>query len=879
MAQPQYQQPLGSAPAGRKVVHHDPPEDGSVLESCYWRKKNLRGMNITSSDVLLSYLSDYSSLRSGFFLQKLCLHKINHDGQLITPEQVIAELNRKKDSRSLYKLAVARFKEACCLKNLPVEGKFVEPETVINEFKATKSSLEIGRFLAECCLKNQWVNGHPVATEEVVETLQKAPNGHLSLVHFKSDCCLKNMRINGEMISPEQVLNECPKTQKGDLLIAHFLAECCLQRRHVHGQPVPVETVVEKFRELPGNQAGLAIFMHRCVLEGMQLYGRPISAQNVADRYPDTPSGRLGVARFYEQCCLRGKFFYGLKVTPEMVVKNYRSLNATLELGRFKQRCCLLSIPIYGRQVRPEEVLQDYEKENRKLEIAMFLSSLALHAKKLNGSYLTCEQVLAAFRRVPGDQTAKAVDFLIQRLNALPERDDSGEALKAFARAWQLVNNAPRINGCHLYQRCRLRFIAVKYGLPVDGELQTMEQVWLTIGQLPASSRKTCLKFYFLAHCFHNNLELHGEQVDRKKLVECLSELPLGTLRQTLASWLEEPFHTPANNWADPPVASTSPSAIQPAGPTRHPELPTEEESSQSDALSDSKASAAMATAQTPSPRLPLNPMTQKALKIMQQISGIWIIGSFSRCLQGICTTYNDIDIIGTKESVTALVKQLVTQLSSDCNGEESEELRRVFVQEFRGCSQLKIPATFNITLSEGEPGRKIALIQANIFVDRVLTAIDTLSIAMPGVDGRFNCASFSAEVHLMNETLDHLIHHLAPLTTMLEQEADLNIPRTVVFNFSQRPGERICAMLMRCLLTLNKAHEFAGLISEDHPLQPRLVKLSTTLLDELRRHAWHNLFVQEVQRWLSCALPSRQQTFVKRLLQLIHPPDEQAQC
>lgn len=850
-----------------------------MLESCYWRKKNLHGMNITSSDVLLSYLTDYSSLRSGFFLQKLCLHKINHEGQFITPEQVIAELNRKKDSRSLYKLAVARFKEACCLKNLPVEGKFVEPETVINEFKATKSLLEIGRFLAECCLKNQWVNGHPVATEEVVETLQKAPNGHLSLVHFKSDCCLKNMHINGEMISPEQVLNECPKTQKGDLLIAHFLAECCLQRRHIHGQAVRVETVVEKFRELPGNQAGLAIFMHRCVLEGMQLHGRPISARNVVDHYPDTPSGRLAEARFYEQCCLRGRFFYGLKVTPEMVVKNYRSLNATLELARFKQRCCLLSIPIYGRQVRPEEVLQDFEKENRKLEIAMFFSSLALHAKKLNGSYLTCEQVLAAFRRVPGDQTAKAVEYLIQRLNALPERDDSGEALKAFARAWQLVNNAPRINGCNLYQRCRLRFIAVKYGLPVDGELQTMEQVWLTIRQLPASSRKTCLKFYFLAHCFHNNLALHGEQVDRKKLVECLNELPSGRLRQTLASWLEEPFHTPANNWADPPVASTSPSAIQPAGPTQCPELPTKEESSQSDALPDSKASALMATAQTPSPRLPLNPMTQKALKIMQQISGIWIIGSFSRCLQGICTTYNDIDIIGTKESVTALLNQLVTQLSSDCNGEESEELRRVFIQEFHGCSQLKIPATFSITLSEGEPGRKVALIQANIFVDRVLTDIDTLSIAMPGVDGRFNCASFSAEVHLMNETLDHLIHHLAPLTTMLEQEADLNIPRTVVFNFSQRPGERICAMLMRCLLTLNKAHEFAGLISEDHPLQPRLVKLSTRLLDELRRHAWHNLFVQELKRSLSCALPSRQQTFVKRLLQLIQPPDEQAQC
>ena len=878
MVQPLDQQPPGSAP-GCRVVHHKPPVDGSVLESCYWSKKNLYGMKITSSDVLLSYLSDQSSLRSGLFLQKLCLDKINHDGQFITPEQVIAELNRRKDPQSRCEVAVTRFKEACCLKSLPVEGKFVKPETVINDFKATKSLLEIGRFLAECCLKNQWVNGRPVATEEVVEALEKTEDGHLSLVRFKSECCLKNRHINGKPIPPEQVLNECPKTHKGNLLIAHFMAKCCLKKLHIHGQAVRVETVVEKFRQIPGSQVGLAIFIHRCALEGKKLYGRPITVRSVANHYPDTPSGRLGVARFYEQCCLRGKFFHGLKVTPEMVVENYRSINAKPELCRFKQRCCLLSIPIYGQQVRPEEVLRDFKSQNRKLEIAMFFASLALHAKKLNGSYLTCEQVLAAFRRVPGDQTVNAVEYLIQRLDALPERDDSGEALRAFASAWQLLNNAPRTTGCYLYQRCRLHFIGVKYGLPVDGELLTTEQVWLTIRQLPASSRKTCLKFYFLAHCFHSNQELHGKQVSRKQLLECLNELPSCTLRQALASWLEEPFHTPANNWAGLPIVSPSPCAIRPAGPTPPPELPRAEESSQSDALPDSKGSALAASAEPPSPRLPLNPMTQKALKIMQQIGGIWIIGSFSRCLQGICTTYNDIDIIGTEEGVTALVNQLVTQLSSDCNGEESEELRRVFIQEFHGCSQLKIPTTFSITLSEGEPGRKVALIQANIYVDRVLTAIDTLSIAMPGVDGHFNCASFSAEVRLMNETLDHLVHHLTPLTTKLQQGADFNIPRTIVFNFSQRPGERICAMLMRCLLTLNKAHQFARLLSEDNPLRPRLIKLSTTLLDELHRHALYNLFVQELKRWLSCALPSRQQVFVNTLLQLIHPPGVQAQC
>ena len=864
--------PQGLA-AGRKVVSHHQPEDGSVLESCFWNKKPLGGAKVTSSDVLISYLSDSNSMRSGRFLQKLCLSKINHDGQFITPDQVVAEFNRRRGGRTQHKLAMARFKEACCLNNLRVDGKLVPAETIIEEFKAIKATLETGRFLAECCLKDRWVNGHPVATEEVVAILQRIPAGELSLVRFKSECCLKNMRLYGEMIPPEQVVTECPKTQKGTLLAAHFLAKCCLQKRPVFGQAVRIEMVVDKFMQSPGNHMGLAMFIQECALKGMFLNGQQITAQGVVDRFPDTPDGRLGIARFYERCCIRRWSFEGHKVTPEMVVENYRSVNAALELSRFKQRCCLLGITIQGRQIFPEEVVRDFETDNRQLEKAMFFSVLALHAKKLNDSYLTCDQVLDAFARVPSDQTAKAVEYLIQQIDALPERDDSGETRKAFARAWQLVNNAPQGRGYYFYHQCQLLFIAVKYGLPVDGEPLTIEQAWLSIRQLPPSSDKTCLKFYFLAHCLHNNQKLQGKQVAKEEVMRCLRELPEGALRKNLASWLDQPLCAPAKNNNGLPIISLTPAAGQPAYPLQPPEPKNKEQSNHNGTCKADGPTVSITSSQ-------LNPMTQKALEIMQQISGICITGSFSRCLQGLCTSYNDIDIIGTEAAVSTLIDQLVYEFSSDYDIEECEVLRQVFVQVAPGCSQLKMPRTFNITLSEGNPGRKVAVLQANICVDRVLAAIDTVNVAIPGIKGYFNCASFSAEVHLMNDTLDHLINHIDPLTIQIQGGADFDIPRTIVFNFSQSPEERICAMLMRCLLTLNKARQFAGLLSEDTPLRASLLRCNTALLAELQRHAWYNTFVLQLERWLSSALPSRQQAFVNRLLQLVQArPGEQEPC
>ena len=870
-AQPQPQE--GSA-AGRKVVKHDHPEDGSVLESCFWNKKPLRGAKITSSDVLISYLIDTNSLRSGRFLQKLCLNKINHDGQFITPDQVVAEFNRRRASYPQYDLAMARFKEACCLNNLPVDGKFVPAEAVIKDFEAIPATLETGRFLAECCLKGRWVNGHPVATEEVVAMLQKIPAGALSLVRFKSECCLNNMRLFGEMIPPEQVVNECPKTQKGALLVAHFLAKCCMQKRRVFGQGVRVEKVVQQFMRSSGKHMGLAVFIQNCALKGMFLNGQQITAREVVDCFPDTPEGRLGMARFYERCCIRKRSFDGLRVRPEMVVESYRSINATLELSRFKQRCCLLGITIHGRQIAPEEVVRDFETDNRQLEKAMFFSVLALHAKKLHGTYLTCEQVLNAFARVPSDQTAKAVEYLIQWIDALPERDDSGEAHKAFSRAWQLINNAPQGRDHHFYHQCLLLFIAVKYGLPVNGKPLAIEQAWLSIGQLRPSSHKTCLKFYFLAHCLHNNLELHGKPVAKEEIMACLRELPAGALRQNLAAWLDQPLCTSAKKQNGLPVKNLTPGPGQPASPLQPPEPKNKERSNHNGTDKADVPTVSITLSQ-------LNPMTQKALEIVQQISGICITGSFSRCLQGLCTSYNDIDIIGTEASVSTLVNQLVSEFSIDYDGEEYEVLRRVFVQVAPGCSQLKMPRTFNITLSEGDPGRKVAVLQANICADPVLAAIATVNVAIPGIKGYFSCASFSAEVHLMNETLDHLLNHLDPLTVQIQEGADFDIPRTIVFNFSQSPEERICAMLMRCLLTSNKAQQFAALLSEDTPLRSRLLRLNTALLAGLHRHAWHKTFVLRLKRWLpSSALPSRQQAFVSSLLQLVQShPCEQEPC
>ncbi|WP_257286035.1 hypothetical protein, partial [Endozoicomonas sp. SESOKO1] len=118
---------------------------GKGIEDAFWQQKTVQGRQIASAGVLNAYGNDGTSLRSGFFLQKLCLQNVLHVNRKVTPDQVIKEFNRAPDRHGKYKLAIARFKEECCLRDLVLDGRKVTPDAVVNDFRSARAMLELAR--------------------------------------------------------------------------------------------------------------------------------------------------------------------------------------------------------------------------------------------------------------------------------------------------------------------------------------------------------------------------------------------------------------------------------------------------------------------------------------------------------------------------------------------------------------------------------------------------------------------------------------------------------------------------------------------------------------------------------------------------------------
>ncbi|WP_257283040.1 hypothetical protein, partial [Endozoicomonas sp. SESOKO1] len=89
--------------------------------------------------------------------------------------------------------------------------------------------------------------------------------------------------------------------------------------------------------------------------------------------------------------------------------------------------------------------------------------------------------------------------------------------------------------------------------------------------------------------------------------------------------------------------------------------------------------------------------------------------------------------------------------------------------------------------------------------------------------------------------------------------------------------------LLMRSLLTLNKARQFIALLAEeqpDHPLQEqqqRLHALTGNLQMKLNNHLCRNEFEHIVNSWLSTTQPVndrqvKRKDFIKTLLEMMNP-------
>ena len=1011
----------------RSVVIFPPTQqyiDGQLIEAAYWRNQTLFGRQIVPSDVLAGYQTDSTSLRSGFFLQKLCLQSRTLEHQPVQPDQVITEFNRARGSNNKCQLAIAHFKSICCLNGLSLKNRYISPEEVVGEFKSINALLELarfkekcftlrlplygqlltidsvlssfkranavtgkaffqkcpqqhdsdnlavdspdrgqlsglmdqlkarcpadfrpspelminncrraedlvrlGRFLEQCCLDNIYLHNQPVLPEVVFETLYNANAPRelarflqqlflrdrslfgqpvppelvvrayetlglvLELGRFSAICCLRGLLIDGNQVTATVVENLF-RAARAPLELARFKAECCISGALLHDRLVPPDEVVRGYMAIDAVQE-CGRFRQHCFLKGIPLNGQPVTPEIVVNTFhkANTP---LCLARFMEHCCLKKLLLFGQPVPPEQVLDTFPTNPAgRLSAIRFKEHCFLKDLPINGALITPEEMVRDYEHGGWKLEKAVFYSHLILNARKLHGQYLDNQKVMQAFADAPGRHMKKKMQYLLLRLNTLPELDDTGELLDTFKLALELINEIPKSDGYYSYQRCLLSFFALQYGLSIDDRPVTPEQIWQLLTQLRYSYRNVRLQFFFLAHCCKTGVQLYGKQVDRQQVMSCLLELPREIrLRHTLTWWFESFCDLSDEAGVDDRQALRHNNQGKRASALLH---------------ADSQQAGRGPTSDDVLPTLltiaAVSPMARKVLSIIQEINDtpgappLQITGSFSRYLQGVSASFRDIDIIGTQSRVQALLTRMTCEIpKTSC-----DVTRGVHARPSPGCPQLRLPMTINLVLTEGDLDSKTLLLQVSTYDLNELSHHSLLPVLPCEMDKPIPCLAFVEEVSMMSDAVKYLVENLDTLTAQLQGDDHFTVPRTILFNFPKNPEDRVCGLLMRSLLTLSKARQFCQLLHDEltagckswgnrqhERYRAELITLAIytrQLQIKLHGHPCYELFTSSVKQGLDNTLNGRfydtkRHIFIQNLLKtLVAEPYNPGNC
>ncbi len=917
----------GMALNGQPVTPDEVIKDFQVLkaslelarfkEECCLRGLSLNGRPVPPGEVVKDFQAINATLELALFLEQCCLGGLALNGQPVTPDAVVKSYQVARAA-----LELARFKSECCLRGLVLNGQQVPPDEVVKDYRAVNATLELARLLEQCCLRGLPLNGQPITVDVVVESFPDSPRGQLGMAHFKAECCLRGLPLNGQQIPPDEVVKDFPASVEGRLAIGRFKEGCCLKGLSLNGRPVPPDAVVKDF-QITGAILEIARFKEACCLKGLALNGQLVPPDAVVKDYqaaraileiarfkmecclrglrlngklipPDevvedfqVARATLELTRFKEQCCLRGLLVNGQPVTPDAVVKNYQAVKATLELARFKEQCCLRGLALNGQPVTPESVVNGYERGGWLLERAFFYAQLALNARELNGSYLDNQKVLAAFNDVPGDQSLKQTEYLIQRLQQSRQFDETDQAQDELQEAWQILNGL-LVKGDEQHRlQCLLKFMAMRNELTIDHQRVSAEHVLQSIKTLRCSFKSSRLHFFFLAHCYITGQSINGRKIHKSYVLNHLQSFPEGSrFRHALGYWFGQ-CSSEANlmdNLLFKREGAVAPGAVAPGAVAPG-------------AVTSSLAITLLpwlTTGRTdfPDKQVPyLSALTLKTLEIIQEVNDaytnppILITGSYARFLQNLCSFFNDIDIICTTEKSARTLFDKLKAMNTDRYAEIPQSLT---IRPIPGCQAIKLPNAYNIHLKGGDLGTGAKVIQVNID-DRVTHENSgQLAFHVPGVKVPVRCLSFAEETRLLNNTLEHLADHLDLLTGQLQTGPVFYIPRTLLFNAPQTPDERIYGLLMRSLLTLNKARQFIALHSErktaqpDYPINPlqeqqRLHALVEKIQMKLHSHAYRHDFELRVNNWLSTTLhvndyEIKRKEFIKTLLAMMHP-------
>ncbi|WP_422467661.1 hypothetical protein [Endozoicomonas sp. ALC013] len=827
----------------------------------------LKGLSMNDQQV--EYQATKATLELARFRAECCLRGWSLNGQQVIPVAVVKGFQAINAP-----LELARFKENCCLKALAVNGRPVTTEEVVKGYKDAKAPLELARFKAECCLRGLALNGQQVTTDEVVKDFKSA-KAPLELGRFKADCCLLGLLLHGQLVTPDEVARDFPDSREGRLGLGRFKADCCLKGLVLHGRKVTPDEVVKGFPDSPEGRLAIARFMEMCCLMELPLNGQQVTPDAVVKSFPSSSDGRIGLARFKEQCCFGGLMLQGHQVVPDEVVSDFpNNREGKLARVRFQGACCLRGLALNRRQVTPDAVVKDFKRGGWLLESAIFQTRLALNARELNGSYLDNAQVLAAFNEAPGDHACRQAEFLMHRLKQHQWFDETNEAQEIIQQAWQILNSAPVKDEQHRLQ-CILKFMAMQHELSIDQQRVSAEEVLQSMKTLRNSFKNKRTHFFFLAHCYIKRQTVDGQTIRRDHVLECLQGFPeRSKLRHALGHWFAR--FSPEANIMNEFLFQQE----RAAAPRRNSPHRTAVPATQTVATSAAQVPKQWSIEPGFLNRHPqFNALTLQTLEIIQEINGsyrnppILITGSYARFLQNRCSSFNDIDIICTAAEPARTLFDRLQALNSD---KASEIPKNIVIWDVPGCPEIQLPKAYNIHLKDGDLGMKAMGIQVSIDARVTDGNASRCAVQVPGVERLVWCLSFAEETRLLNNTLEYLATNLDPLTRKLQKGEVFYLPRTILFNTPENPGEYIYGLLMRSLLSLHKARQFIDLHSEDRPGTPiqnkllqeqrqQLYMLTANLQTKLSGHVCRSDFEHRVNNWLSTTHHVNEYEFKRR--------------
>ncbi|WP_257284037.1 hypothetical protein [Endozoicomonas sp. SESOKO1] len=488
--------------------------DAKHVEDAFWKKRPLQGRHITPTGVLIAYGHDATSLRRGFFLQKLCLQHILLGNRKVTPDQVVQEFNRQPDRKNKCKLAKARFKAECCLRGLPLNGQLVTTDAVVKDYRAANARLELARFKAECCLRGLLLSGRQVTPDAVVKDCQAA-RAMLELARFREQCCLNGLPINGHEVTPDAVFKGFPDSPDGRLAIARFKAECCLKGLRLHGRQVTPDMVVKDF-QAAGAIHELARFKEHCCLSGLPINGQQVTGDEVIKDY-QAARVTLDPARFKAECCLRNLLLNGQLVTPDEVARDYQAARAKLELARFKAECSLRGLPLNGQKVMADAVVKSFpDSPAGKLGIARFTEQCCLSGVELNGQQVSPETV--------------ARNYQATRSTLALARFKAECSLRGWVLKGQLVPPEAVVRDFQaaraILELARFKETCCLKGQAINGQQVTPDEVANDYQSVNAALELA----RFRAECYLRGLSLNGQQVTTEAVITGYPDSPEGKL-------------------------------------------------------------------------------------------------------------------------------------------------------------------------------------------------------------------------------------------------------------------------------------------------------------------------------------------------------------